>query len=79
LIGRKNEFNFNKDAGMYVCFVVTWLQANIKPSQVLIETASNKKLKNRYGYERANAYGKRGMTIPGMSALFWAKMKRICK
>ena len=41
--------------------------------------AKNSELKNRFGYDTANACGKNGITIQGASALFLANIKRIIK
>ncbi len=41
--------------------------------------AKNGELKNNYGYDKANACGKAGITIQGASALFLANIKRIIK
>lgn len=41
--------------------------------------AKNAELKNNYGYDRANACGKLGITIQGATTLFLANMKRIIK
>lgn len=41
--------------------------------------AKNAELKNNYGYDRANACGKLGMTIQGATTLFLTNMKRIIK
>ena len=43
-----------------------------------IET-KNAELKNNYGYDKANACGKLGITIQGATTLFLADMKRIIK
>ena len=39
--------------------------------------AKNAELKNKYGYDKANACGKIGITIQGATTLFLANMKRI--
>lgn len=41
--------------------------------------AKNSELKNNYGYGKANACGKLGITIQGATTLFLANMKRIIK
>lgn len=41
--------------------------------------AKNAELKNNYGYDKANACGKLGITIQGATTLFLANMKRIIK
>ena len=41
--------------------------------------AKNAELKNNYGYDKANASGKLGITIQGATTLFLANMKRIIK
>ncbi len=41
--------------------------------------AKNAELKNNYGYDKANACGKLGVTIQGATTLFLANMKRIIK
>ena len=41
--------------------------------------AKNSELKNNFGYGKANACGKAGITIQGASALFLANIKRIIK
>ena len=41
--------------------------------------AKNAELKNNYGYDKATACGKLGMTIQGATTLFLANMKRIIK
>lgn len=41
--------------------------------------AKNAELKNNYGYEKANACGKLGITIQGATTLFLTNMKRIVK
>lgn len=41
--------------------------------------AKNSELKNNYGYGKANACGKLGITIQGAATLFLANMKRIIK
>ena len=41
--------------------------------------AKNAELKNNFGYDKANACGKLGMTIQGATTLFLANMKRIIK
>lgn len=41
--------------------------------------AKNAELKNNFGYDKANASGKNGITIQGASALFLANIKRIIK
>ena len=41
--------------------------------------AKNAELKNNYGYDKANACGKIGITIQGATTLFLANMKRIIK
>lgn len=41
--------------------------------------AKNAELKNNYGYDRANACGKLGITIQGATTLFLTNMKRIIK
>lgn len=41
--------------------------------------AKNAELKNNYGYDKANACGKLGITIQGATMLFLANMKRIIK
>lgn len=41
--------------------------------------AKNAELKNNYGYDKANACGKLGMTIQGATTLFLVNMKRIIK
>lgn len=41
--------------------------------------AKNAELKNNYGYGKANACGKLGITIQGATTLFLANMKRIIK
>ena len=41
--------------------------------------AKNAELKNNFGYDKANACGKTGMTIQGATTLFLANMKRIIK
>lgn len=41
--------------------------------------AKNAELKNNYGYNKANACGKIGITIQGATTLFLANMKRIIK
>ena len=41
--------------------------------------AKNAELKNNFGYDKANACGKTGMTIHGATTLFLANMKRIIK
>ncbi len=41
--------------------------------------AKNAELKNNYGYDKANACGKLGITIQGASTLFLVNMKRIIK
>lgn len=47
-------------------------------SRYMIE-AKNAELKNNYGYDRANACGKLGITIQGATTLFLTNMKRIIK
>ena len=41
--------------------------------------AKNAELKNNYGYDKANACGKLGITIQGATTLFLVNMKRIIK
>ena len=41
--------------------------------------AKNAELKSNFGYDKANATGKNGITIQGASALFLVNMKRIIK
>jgi len=41
--------------------------------------AKNAELKSNFGYDKANATGKNGITIQGASALFLINMKRIIK
>ena len=41
--------------------------------------AKNAELKTSYGYDKANACGKIGVTIQGATTLFLANMKRIMK
>ena len=41
--------------------------------------AKNAELKNNYGYDKANACGKLGITIQGATTLFLTNMKRIIK
>ncbi|MBP3920697.1 MAG: transposase [Bacilli bacterium] len=41
--------------------------------------AKNAELKNNYGYDKANACGKLGITIQGATTLFLANMKRIIR
>lgn len=41
--------------------------------------AKNAELKNNYGYDKANACGKTGITIQGATTLFLSNMKRIIK
>jgi len=41
--------------------------------------AKNAELKNNYGYDKANACGKLGITIQGATTLFLSNMKRIMK
>lgn len=41
--------------------------------------AKNAEIKNNYGYDKANACGKLGITIQGATTLFLANMKRIIK
>ena len=41
--------------------------------------AKNAELKHNFGYDKANASGKLGMTIQGATTLFLANMKRIIK
>ena len=41
--------------------------------------AKNAELKNSYGYDKAKACGKLGITIQGATTLFLANMKRIIK
>lgn len=41
--------------------------------------AKNAELKNNFGYDKANACGKTGMTIQGATTLFLANMKRIIR
>ena len=41
--------------------------------------AKNAELKNNYGYDKANACGKLGITIQGATTLFLSNMKRIIK
>ena len=41
--------------------------------------AKNSELKSNFGYDIANACGKNGITIQGVSALFLVNIKRIIK
>ncbi len=63
----KEDFEYNKDAGMYVC----------KAGHMSIRKAKQGSKNSNYG--DANACGKLGITIQGATTLFLANMKRIIK
>ena len=57
---------------MYVELVIWQLKKQNKE-------VKNSELKSNFGYDKANACGKNGITIQGASALFLTNIKRIIK
>ncbi len=74
----KDDFEYNKDAGMYVCKAGHMAIKKLYKERYKIE-AKNAELKNNYNYRNANACGKTGITIQGATTLFLTNMKRIIK
>lgn len=88
---KEDEFELNKDAGMYVCKACPWREGcykvgaksetysvTIKSNEHTVQEAfQNSELKHRHGYDVASSAGLIGMQMQGAMAIFTVNLKRI--
>ncbi len=83
---KEEEFEFNKDAGLYVCSAEHIDQLIFQNSDTFKERAKerykryrieakNSEWKHRHGYEVASSSGLEGMRIQGAMAILTANVK----